>query len=118
MLGGLDLTEAQRDQVRTIAEARRAATEPLLERARTARQALQSAIQTQPVDEAAIRARSADVATVEADLAVSRAQLQAEILGILTSEQKAELAERRERLDERAEQLQERREQLRERRGR
>ncbi len=113
MLRGLDLTEAQRDQVRAIMDARRAADTPLLERARTARQALQTAIQTQPVDEATIRARHAELATVEADLAVSQAQLHAELFNVLTPEQQAELAERREamsgRMLERRDRLQERR---------
>jgi Spy/CpxP family protein refolding chaperone len=115
MLGPLDLTDAQRDQIRTIVEARRAATEPLMERAFTAREALQDAIQAQPVDEATIRARSADLAAVEADLAVSRADLQAEIAALLTDEQKAELAEMRER---RADRMEDRQEWMRERMGR
>lgn len=103
MLGELDLTEAQREQVRTIMETRRAADEPLMERAQAARQALQTAIQTQPVDEATIRARSADLATIEADLAVSRARLQAEILALLTPEQRTELEQQQAQMRERME---------------
>jgi Spy/CpxP family protein refolding chaperone len=114
-LRGLDLTEAQRAQVRAIMDAQRAATAPLLERARTARQALQEAIQAQPIDEGAIRARSAEVAVAEADLAVSRARLHADIVAVLTPEQQAELAERREQRDERVD---DRRERLRGRFGR
>jgi protein CpxP len=101
MLGRLDLTDAQREQIRTIVEARRAATDPLTERARTAREALQDAIETQPVDAATIRARSAELAAVEADLAVARAELHAEIVGVLTSEQQTELAQIREERDQR-----------------
>ena len=115
VLKGLDLTDAQRDQIRSILEARRAANEPLMERARTAREALQQAMQAQPVDEATIRARSADLGAVEADLAIARAQVQAEITAVLTDEQKAELAKMRE---ERNERMENRREWMRGRRGR
>ncbi len=112
MFGPLDLTDAQEEQVKTILETRRAASEPLLERAQSARTALHEAIETQPVDEATIRARSAELASVEADLAVARAQVQAEIVGLLTDEQKAELAEMRE---DRADRMEDRREWMRER---
>ncbi|MGE0704689.1 MAG: Spy/CpxP family protein refolding chaperone [Vicinamibacterales bacterium] len=115
MFGPLDLTDAQEEQVRTILETRRASNEPLMERAQTARAALHEAIATQPVDEGMIRARSADLASVEADLAVARAQVQAEIMGLLTDEQKAELAEMREN---RSERMEDRREWMRERGGR
>jgi protein CpxP len=101
MLGRLDLTDAQREQIRTIVETRRAATDPLMERERTARAALQDAIETQPVDAGTIRARSAELAAVEADLAVARAELHAEIVGVLTPEQQTELAQIREERDQR-----------------
>jgi Spy/CpxP family protein refolding chaperone len=90
-LGRLDLTDAQRAQVRSLTDTHRAATEPVLERARTARQALHAAVTASTVDEGAIRARSAELASAEADLAVARARLQADITKILTPEQRAEL---------------------------
>jgi len=111
ILRDLDLTDAQEEQVRSILEARRAADAPLMERAGAARQALQTAVQTRPVDEAAIRARAAELAVVEADLAVSQARLQAELFELLTPEQQTQVNERRE-------QMQERREEFRAQRGR
>lgn len=104
MLGGLDLTEAQREQVRAIMEAQQPSTQPLLDRAQTARQALQAAIETRPVDEAMIRSRSAELAAVEADLAVSRAHLQAQVWAILTPEQQAQHDERRAQREQQREQ--------------
>jgi Spy/CpxP family protein refolding chaperone len=113
MLGRLDLTEAQRAQVRSLVEAQRAAIDPVLERARTAREALQDAITASTVDEAAIRARSAELASAEADLAVARARLHADITKILTPEQRTELEQNRSRRAERMQGMRERWEQRR-----
>ena len=46
------------------------------------------------IDEALIRQKSADVAVVEADLAVARARAHAEVLQVLTAEQRAKVKER------------------------
>jgi periplasmic protein CpxP/Spy len=86
----LNLTDAQKDQVRTIAESHRDEWKALADRARTAHEALQQAVTADAVDEALIRQRSAAVAAVEADLAVARARTHAEVFRILTPEQKAE----------------------------
>ena len=45
------------------------------------------------VDENLIRAKSADAAAVEADMAVARARAHAEFMQILTAEQKTKLKE-------------------------
>lgn len=94
MLGPeLGLTDAQKDQVKTIAQTHRDEQKALGDRARTAREALHAAITAETVDEALIRQRSADVAAVEADLAVAQAQMHAEVWQILTPEQKSKAAE-------------------------
>ena len=94
MLGPeLGLTDAQKDLVKTIAQAHRDEQKALGDRARTAREALHAAITAETVDEALIRQRSADVAAVEADLAVAQARLHAEVWQILTPEQKSKAAE-------------------------
>ena len=111
MLGRLELTEAQRAQVRSLVEAQQAATGPVLDRARTAREALQAAITADTVDEGAIRARSAELASAEADLAVARARLHADITKILTPEQRTELEQNLARRTERMQEMRERREQ-------
>jgi Spy/CpxP family protein refolding chaperone len=107
--GQLDLTEAQRAQVRTLVETHRAATDPVLERAQTARQALHAAVTAGTIDEGAIRARSAELASAEADLAVARARLHADITKILTPEQQTELEANRSRMAERMQSMRERR---------
>ena len=57
----------------------------------TARQALNEAITADTVDESLIRQRSTDVAAVEADVAVARAHAHAEVMQVLTADQKAQL---------------------------
>jgi periplasmic protein CpxP/Spy len=86
----LNLTEAQHEQVRTIAEGGQEAQRALHDRAFATRGALEAAIMADTVDEAAIRARSAEVAAIEADVAVSRAKLRNQVFQILTPEQRAE----------------------------
>ena len=85
----LDLTDAQRQQVRTVMQSHDDDLRALNERARAAHQALQAAVVADVVDEGAIRARSADVGSVEADLAIARARIRSEVLQLLTPEQRA-----------------------------
>jgi protein CpxP len=92
MLGReLQLTDAQRDQVKTIADSHRDEWRGLADRARTAHQALEAAVTGNAIDENLIRGKSAEVAAVEADMAVARAHAYAEVVQILTADQKAKL---------------------------
>ncbi|MGC4084993.1 MAG: Spy/CpxP family protein refolding chaperone [Vicinamibacterales bacterium] len=70
----LDLTSDQRDRVRQTMESHRDEQKTLGDRARTAHDALQDAI-TSTFDESAIRARAADMAAVDADMAVAQARV-------------------------------------------
>ena len=119
-LRGLDLTETQREQVKTALDSHKAEFEALGTRMRSARQALDAAVTADTFDEAAIRQKATDVALVEADGAVLRAKVHAEVWALLTPEQqqksKALQAERqarraqlRQRIDQRRSQRQERR---------
>ena len=87
----LGLTDAQREQVRSIVDARAEEFRALGERARDARRALQDAIAADPVNDATIRQKSADLALVEADLAVAGAHARAEVIKVLTAEQREQL---------------------------
>jgi len=92
MLGReLNLTDAQRDQIKTIAQSHRDEWKGLGDRERTARMALNDAIIADTIDEAAIRQKSSEVAAVEADLSVARAHAHAEVMQVLTADQKAQL---------------------------
>jgi ElaB/YqjD/DUF883 family membrane-anchored ribosome-binding protein len=69
-----------------------------------------------------VRQRSADVAAVEADMAVLRAQIHRDVFAVLTPDQQQRARELRaeaaQRFDERRERMNERRQQFEERRQR
>ena len=87
----LGLTDAQKDQVKNIAESHKGEWKTIADRARTAHEALQDAVTADAIDEGLIRQRSAEVGVVEADIAVARAHAFAEFAQILTADQKAQL---------------------------
>ena len=96
MLGReLNLTDAQRDEIRSIAESHKDEWRTLADRERAARAALNELVTAGTVDEAAIRHKSAEVAAADADAAVARAHAHAEVMQILTADQKARLRQRR-----------------------
>jgi periplasmic protein CpxP/Spy len=97
-LGGLplrelNLTESQREQVRTIVESRESETRAIGERAMAAREALHAATTSPSFDEGLVRTRAAEVAAFDADLAVARARIFADVFQILTPEQQAKAKE-------------------------
>lgn len=110
----LELTEDQRSRVRQIMESHREEQRTIADRARKAHEALREVTESPTFDESAVRARAADVAGVEADMAVARARLYNEVYQILTPEQQATLktlqAEREQRQERLRERLRERRE--------
>lgn len=115
-LRALDLTATQREQVKAAMESHKVELETQAKAMQTARQALHAVVTTDTFDEAAIRLKSADVAVVEADGAVLRAKVHAEVWALLTPEQQqkaktlqAEREARRGQVRERGEQRQERR---------
>ena len=87
----LELSDAQRDQVKSLVDSRRDETKAIADRAKAAHDALQAAVTSDTFDEGAIRARSVEVASVEADMAVARGRLYADALQILTVEQRTQL---------------------------
>jgi protein CpxP len=102
----LDLSDAQREQIRTIHESHREEGRQIAERTRTAQHELNLASQGTAVDEAAIRARANDLAAAIADGTIHRAKVNAEIFNVLTAEQQQKLetlrAEMQERMKNRA----------------
>lgn len=92
MLGrAINLTDAQKDQIKAIADAHKDEWKAIFDRERTAREGLNAAITADTVNDALVRQKSAEVAAVEADAAVARAHAHAEVLQILTADQKAQL---------------------------
>jgi periplasmic protein CpxP/Spy len=94
MLGPrLGLTDAQRDQIKTIADAHKGEWKALADRGRAAHMALDAAITADGLNEAQIRQKSAEASAVDADVAVARAHAHAEVFQILTADQRAQLKE-------------------------
>ena len=91
-----DLTDAQREQVKAIHERHAASIQPLAERARTAREAINSAVVSGNVGN--LQALSIEVGNAETELTFAQAQVQSEIYKILTAEQKQKIAERQKQM--------------------
>ena len=89
----LNLTDAQREQVKQIVDSRQQEARAIGERAMAAREALHAATTSPSFDEGLIRAKAAEVAAIEADMAVSRARIFADVFQILTPEQQAKVKE-------------------------
>src|SRR6266550_1323516 len=86
-LGQLNLSDAQKQQVRDITQRHRQQTQPTMQRLQQAMQEQRAAIDQVPVNEGAVRDASAALAKVQADMAVDQARLHADIFNILTVEQ-------------------------------
>jgi Spy/CpxP family protein refolding chaperone len=111
-LAELNLTDAQREQVRQLMEQFQAQNRTLFERVRQGEEARRNAVETTPVDESRIRTVMQQLAEAETELAVQRARLHSEIHALLTPEQQAQAqklrADREARLKQRQDRLQQR----------
>ena len=98
---GLDLTDAQRDQIRTLSEQYRVSTEALREQLQSAREALQDALATNPVNEGQVRSATQTLATLQGEVEIMNARLRADAMVLLTPDQREELEARRAEIEER-----------------
>jgi Spy/CpxP family protein refolding chaperone len=102
----LDLTEAQRAQVQEILQRHREGTRAAVQKTMAARRTVGDAATATPVDEAAIRAAAQAFGESEAELALLRARVRAEVWDVLTPDQRAKAeqmrTEYRERVQRRA----------------
>ena len=101
MLERLGLTDQQRDQVKQIIDAQKEDQKALGDRSMKAHQALEAAINNENFNEGAIRGLSAEVASVEADLAVARGRVYGQVFQILTPDQQTQLKQMQARMLER-----------------
>jgi Spy/CpxP family protein refolding chaperone len=86
-LAQLNLTAQQRDQIKTIMESHQDEMKTLASSEMSARQGLEQAVSADTLDEATIRQRAANLGAIEADTAVARAHLRAEVWQVLTADQ-------------------------------
>ncbi|MGD1018056.1 MAG: Spy/CpxP family protein refolding chaperone [Verrucomicrobiia bacterium] len=83
-LAELGMTDAQKTQVKSILRSYQPTVGPLVKEVVTERRALRDTVRAQTIDETAIRAEAAKVASLEADLAVQRAHVVHDIRAVLT----------------------------------
>jgi Spy/CpxP family protein refolding chaperone len=89
----LGLSQDQTQQVQGILANHQTELNGEIDRLKTAKTALFDAIHADSFDESAVRAAAANVAQVEADLAVSRAKIASEVRTVLTPDQQAKAKE-------------------------
>jgi Spy/CpxP family protein refolding chaperone len=106
----LGLSDAQKEQIKGVFQAHHDEWTSLAGRALAAHKALEEAVSADTIDDSAIRQRSADVAAVQADIAVAGAHARAEVFQLLTPDQRAQAksiqSKIEQRFDERRQQLQ------------
>ena len=100
----LNLTDAQRGQVREVMQRYRNDMQETGRRLRAAHDAQQQAVEAVPVNEGLIRSTTQALAAAETDMAVLRARVHSDVWTLLTPEQQAKAKELREQRAARHEQ--------------
>ena len=84
----LNLTEAQKEQVKAILASEREKAEPLRQQLAENRKNLRKVIEAQPFDEATVRTLAAKQNDARVELVVSRARARSQIYALLSPEQR------------------------------
>jgi protein CpxP len=103
---GLNLTDAQREQIRALRDAQRNDQRALREKMRAAREQLRQTMRADVPDEAAVRSAAGAVAALQADQATLRARSRAQVMKVLTPDQQARMKQARARLEQRVQRMQ------------
>lgn len=91
---GLNLTDAQREQIKQIHESFAEQTEGLRDQMRTLHEA-QNDQASSTFDEAAVRSAAEARAKIQVEMEVTHAKMMSQVANVLTPEQRAQMAERR-----------------------
>jgi protein CpxP len=97
----LNLTDAQKAQVKQITDSFEASTKPLHEQLFKAGGGPFDGLTDGAFDEASVRAAAQARAAVQVELEVAHARMMSQIYALLTAEQKAKLAELRQQFEQR-----------------
>jgi len=89
MLNELNLTDAQREQVKEIRDRYREQTQALTRRLGDLAAKQRQAIETLPVNETLITSATQDMTQAQVEVAVQEARINADIWSVLTPEQQA-----------------------------
>jgi periplasmic protein CpxP/Spy len=101
MLRGVDLTDAQKAQVKEIMEASRSKVKPLRESMKANRQKLREATENGKFDETQVQALATEQANLSAQMLVERTRVKSQVFGLLTQEQKDKAVQARTEMRER-----------------
>jgi Spy/CpxP family protein refolding chaperone len=91
----LDITDAQREDIKSIIDEKRPEYKPLVEDLMSKKQALQELVLAEPVDEEAIRQASLEIGAKIAQLSIMASEAVREVRFILSPEQLQKLTELR-----------------------
>ena len=101
LLEQLQLSGDQRAQIESIFASGRDAIRPLAQQLREKHQALRETTRVQPLDETVVRSWAQEIADLQAQLMVTRAQMMNQLLSLLTEDQRTKLSQlRAERLQQ------------------
>jgi len=92
----LNLTDAQKQQVKAIREEERAKMKPLAQQLKTGRDQLNALRKSGSFDEAKVRSIAKGQADIQAELTVARERMESRIYALLTPEQRAKAEKMRE----------------------
>jgi periplasmic protein CpxP/Spy len=101
MFGQLDLTDAQKTQMKQIRKSSHQSLLPLMQEIRAKRQEIRQAHQGGAVDENLVRQKLTEIAPLEAKLMAERQRVHQQMLSVLTPEQKTKLDQLREQFKSR-----------------
>jgi len=96
----LNLSDDQKAQIKTVLSAEKDTLTTLFGQLHDARMDLRAAIRASSANETTVRAASAKVAAVQADLAVERMKIYGKIVPILADEQRRQIADFEQRADD------------------
>jgi protein CpxP len=88
----LDLSSAQQDQVKAIWEKEKPTLQPLMQQMHSNHAAMRALEQSGPFDETKTRALATANAQTQVELEVQHARIKAEMMQVLTADQKTKLA--------------------------
>lgn len=83
----LNLSDAQQTALKEILARHQSELSPLMDRARTERQALRAIVSAETLDEAALEKQAAKIAEITRELTIARAHLRADMKSVLSPEQ-------------------------------
>ena len=95
LFGDLNLTDAQKAQIKQIHESHGQALEPVGQEIRTKRQELRQLSEGATFDEALVRQKLTEIAGLEAKVMAERHAMYQETLNVLTPEQRTQLEQKK-----------------------